>query len=364
MPDIKISALPAASPLTGTEELPLVQGGVTSKATAQDIANLGGGLTIPTVSITPALPSYVSLQYKDPSSFLIDGVTIQSSTYSVDFAQQTQGYSYYYGYNGNNLITAFSTDTEVLGEIIVQFVYQSSTADPSITSISLPTVKYISSNSPSNAFGQLSISNNNITSVSLSALEACGGLNFVSVSGLTTLSLPNLTFIRGNDGIYSISGTLNLTTLSLPSLVYNGGTININEGSSSMNISLPSLVFCDNSTFIISLGSGATSLDLSSLQFLPNTGTFTITMSGLTSFSLPALKVVSVGGPSFTFNTTLDQTSVDSLLATFAAMDGTLDTSNFNSGSLTIAGANAAPSGAGYADAAIISARGVTVTTN
>jgi hypothetical protein len=44
MPDRRISQLPAAStPLAGTEIVPLVQGGVTSRATAQDIADLGGG---------------------------------------------------------------------------------------------------------------------------------------------------------------------------------------------------------------------------------------------------------------------------------------------------------------------------------
>jgi hypothetical protein len=42
MSDKKISQLSGASlPLAGTEELPLVQGGVTKKATAQDIADLG-----------------------------------------------------------------------------------------------------------------------------------------------------------------------------------------------------------------------------------------------------------------------------------------------------------------------------------
>jgi hypothetical protein len=44
MADKKISQLTGASlPLTGTEELPIVQGGQTLKATAQDIANLAGG---------------------------------------------------------------------------------------------------------------------------------------------------------------------------------------------------------------------------------------------------------------------------------------------------------------------------------
>jgi hypothetical protein len=43
MANVKISALSSASPLIGTEEVPLVQGGVTLKTTTQDIADLAGG---------------------------------------------------------------------------------------------------------------------------------------------------------------------------------------------------------------------------------------------------------------------------------------------------------------------------------
>lgn len=43
MADKKISQLSSAGPLTGTEPLPIVQGGVTVKTTVQDIANLAGG---------------------------------------------------------------------------------------------------------------------------------------------------------------------------------------------------------------------------------------------------------------------------------------------------------------------------------
>ena len=44
MANKKISQLASSATLTGTEELPLVQGGVTLKTTAQDIADLAGGL--------------------------------------------------------------------------------------------------------------------------------------------------------------------------------------------------------------------------------------------------------------------------------------------------------------------------------
>jgi len=43
MANAKISALPIASALAGTEPLPIVQGGITKKTTTQDIANLGAG---------------------------------------------------------------------------------------------------------------------------------------------------------------------------------------------------------------------------------------------------------------------------------------------------------------------------------
>lgn len=51
MANVKISELPDATlPLSGSEAVPLVQSGVTSQATAQDIADLGGGLSAP---VTP-----------------------------------------------------------------------------------------------------------------------------------------------------------------------------------------------------------------------------------------------------------------------------------------------------------------------
>lgn len=44
MADVKISELPSATPLAGDEAVPIVQGGITSQTTVQDIANLTAGL--------------------------------------------------------------------------------------------------------------------------------------------------------------------------------------------------------------------------------------------------------------------------------------------------------------------------------
>jgi hypothetical protein len=53
MANKKISQLTAAATLTGTELLPIVQGGVTVQTTAQDIADLGGGGALPVVNTYP-----------------------------------------------------------------------------------------------------------------------------------------------------------------------------------------------------------------------------------------------------------------------------------------------------------------------
>jgi hypothetical protein len=60
MANVKISALPSAGSLAGTEPLPIVQGGVTSKTTVQDIANLA-----------PSAPggSDTYIQYNDAGDF-------------------------------------------------------------------------------------------------------------------------------------------------------------------------------------------------------------------------------------------------------------------------------------------------------
>jgi hypothetical protein len=62
MADEKISALPSAGALSGTETLPIVQGGVTKKTTVQDVANLvtAGNANITTISAAAllALPSF------------------------------------------------------------------------------------------------------------------------------------------------------------------------------------------------------------------------------------------------------------------------------------------------------------------
>jgi len=54
MPDVKISALPAAGALTGTEPVPIVQSAATKITTCQDIANLAPAVPVNPVVISAA----------------------------------------------------------------------------------------------------------------------------------------------------------------------------------------------------------------------------------------------------------------------------------------------------------------------
>ena len=88
MADSKISGLPAASSLDGTELLPFVQGGVTTQATAQDILNAdlpitSSGITV-SGDIVPSTPQGATLGSADKpfaELFLQSGsISIESDT--------------------------------------------------------------------------------------------------------------------------------------------------------------------------------------------------------------------------------------------------------------------------------------------
>lgn len=370
MPDIKISQLPVATtPLTGTEELPLVQGGVTSKATAQDIADLGGGggLAIPTFTITPSWPSWAAIIYNDPNSLKINSVTTQVSTYSLDLG----GFSVfgsYYGASGSNYITAFSTDAQAISSSFLGGILQN--VDVTLTSINLPTVKVVAGQG-FDTYGSLFLPNSaNLTSISLPNLVACQTIEFLAPAGnLTTLDLSSLSYIRGAfNAIYSSNSGLVVPTLSFSSLVtIDTGKIDMFESSPGItSVLFNNLKLFGGNIINLNLPSSVTTLNFNSLEVAPNITTFTLTMPGLASFGLPALKrITSFGYVQFDFNgCILDQTSVDNILVTLAALDGTAGTTNWTIGGINIAGGCAAPSGTGTAAAAVLVGRGISVTTN
>ena len=89
MPNVKISDLSAAStPLSGTEELPIVQSGTTVKATAQDVADLASSFSVENGGNSPQIIADVFSSR--PLSTLIGTIFIATDTYQM------------YRYNGSN----------------------------------------------------------------------------------------------------------------------------------------------------------------------------------------------------------------------------------------------------------------------
>jgi hypothetical protein len=91
MADLKISALPSATlPLAGTETIPLVQGGVTSKALASDLFQWPGG-RVSYVPIGGNIQAYVTAATAGDTLILGAGTYTVTATITVDKAILIKG---------------------------------------------------------------------------------------------------------------------------------------------------------------------------------------------------------------------------------------------------------------------------------
>lgn len=350
MANTTITGLAAATTLSGTEVLPVDQNGSTVKTTVQDIANLaggGGGLTMPTLTVVPAPPSYAPIKYFSPAIYNINGQTVQASKYGVETSFITSGATGSY-YNTNK-ITQFSTDATVIDYIPF---YQLDTA---ITSISLPTVQLLS-NSSGMTNDIFIDQTSQLQSVSLPNLQICNNTN-IQGSQINSLDFSSLFSVDNTLQIQYIS---NGTAISFPQLQNISQSLTIG-GFATPTLSFPQLKVVGY-TIDFSLGylGAPVSLNLSSLESFY---AITINSTDLTSFALPSLKSVGICTNN-QFYTSLDQTSVDNVLTAFAALDGTNGTSNWSCGSIYIAGGNSAPSATGLAAINTLINRGISVTYN
>lgn len=352
MANVTITGLSPAAALTGTEVLAIDQSGSTVKTTVQDVANLasgGGGLSLPTVSVTPAIPSYTTQKYYVPAVISINGATTDSTKYGYSFNALGEGATGIY--YTDNKITALSTTATVIDTIPVFNL------DPTFTTLSLPTVEvFIETN------GFLGILNippfSQLTSLSFANLKLLGTVT-VQGSLINTLSFPSLLSVNNNLYISSIATD---TPISFPALqVINQSLDVINFQSDT--ISFPNLVYIGNNLNLsLSAGANPQTLNLNSLQTI--FGTYVnIQMSNLTSFALPSLKYIS-NGCNIYFYTALDQTSVDNVLVALAALDGTNGTFIWSVGTINISGGNAAPGATGVTAKDVLIARGISVSTN
>jgi hypothetical protein len=195
-----------------------------------------------------------------------------------------------------------------------------------------------------------------LTTLSMSALKYVGGGISFTANSLTSLSLASLIAVNGNFGP-SVNGA---TSVTLTNLVYIGGGWSL-------------------------AATSATSIDLSSLQYI--IGATNAALNSVTSLSLPA--IVSIGNQlafssianmtTFSFGSTLkavggnvtmtggklNQASVDGILVSLAALDGTGGTTSYNNFTVNLSGGtNSTPSATGLAAKATLVGRGCTVTTN
>ena len=286
----------------------------------------------------------------------------------------------------NSLLTTFSMPNLV--NTSGQFTF---TASPSLAVIDLPLLN--------NIFGSLSGTLPALTTLTLSGLLNITAAYSLTANALTTLSCPSLLSIGTN---FAPAGTL-LSTVNMPVLTSVGGTFSPTlavlttltvtslqtvtgafglTAATLTTLSLPALT---------TLGAGfspvcalATTVTLTLLANV--TGTFVPSFAALTTLSLPALVSISglltitaanlvafsmgstlksIGGNFTMSGMKLDQASVDGILVSLAALDGTGGTTAYSSKTINLSGGtSSAPSATGLAAKTVLLARSCTVTTN
>ena len=183
-----------------------------------------------------------------------------------------------------------------------------------------------------------------------------------------------------------------LTTLSLPNLSYVGSSFGVGNMAALTTISLPALRYLGNFTgFSLSLTSGLNALTTVSLPALERiTGAISVSAApALTAFTLPTDGRFTGGGTSVSITgAALTQASVDNILQAHASLDGTNGTTSWvntlnlsggtsaapsNLGSTTTAGSNFVCAGTtctvnwtghGYATGDVLRISGITTATN
>lgn len=441
MPDQKISQLTnATTPLGGSEVAPIVQSGANAKATTQSVSNLGPALSTTSITTTGsvALPFRVALiapqRVQTPSGDIVaEGIWISA----LDYYQ-----------NLNTGVTSITFD-DATGAFADVF----SALPANVTSISFPAMKVFANS--------LGFTGTSLTSVSAPNAVACiGAINIGSgAPSLTSINLPEMQFISSQ---LSLSGATNLNTVSLPKVKFIGSTITVNACPALTSFSLPLLEGCSGFALsgtntalasvsfaaLTTIGNGSitiggtnpaltsvnfpaltslsfgisgvgtsnalTTLDFSALvsmvgnialsgtapslatvsfAALKNVGSIIIEVGASVNYSFPAIETIAptlttpdyaiylANISSFSLGSTLkqvgassfgevrsvgslNQASVDNILVRLAALDGTGGTTAFSNRTVSLGGTNAAPSATGVAAKATLVARGCTVTTN
>lgn len=233
-------------------------------------------------------------------------------------------------------------------------------------------------------WGAANVSAGAYTAVDFGSLEfVSSSLSITKKSGTdTTLDLSSLAYVGSSlaIGMHASAG------VDLSSLEYVGGVITININEQPTLPDLSSLRYTGDSISLTYAQAASGALTFTALEHIGGNVTFAI--PNLTGAHFPAL--VSMDGgfnlssgddgnmTSFTFGsdlkrisgdlgfsgTAFDQASVDGILVSMAALDGSNGTTSFDNGTIDLSGANAVPGPDGAAAINTLQDRGNTVTVN
>ena len=194
-----------------------------------------------------------------------------------------------------------------------------------------------------------------LATINMPLLTSISGTFNPTLAALTSLTLTNLATIGS---IFSLTAAT-LTTLSLPALATMGGNFSPNCALAT-TVTLTSLA---NITGTIAASFPALAT-LSLPALVSVSSTFTISAANLVTFSMGAT-LKSIGGYFTMTGMKLNQASVDGILVSLAALDGTNGTTAYSSKVVNLSGGTSStPSVTGLAAKAILVARGCVVTTN
>jgi hypothetical protein len=219
-----------------------------------------------------------------------------------------------------------------------------------------------------------------VTALDLPLLATIGG--FFDVNDTTALSFtaPSLTDVTGNmNAIFNGATTLDLTALTTVggyfSLSYGGGTVDLSALVSvggKFTLTLPNVTSIDLSalttiTGVLSMNNFAlvSTVDFPSIVTIglgiqPDF----IGMAGVQNFSLGS-GLLLVGGDVEMKSAAFTQATVDGILVSLAALDGTGGTTSYDNHDVDLSGGTSAtPSATGLTAKATLILRGNTVTTN
>lgn len=334
-----ISQLTAATtPLAGTEELPIVQGGVTVKASANSIADLFVESLI--IDADGSIGNTDNISYTIRPSFpsIINGPTIISSKAICNFGLSSYGQftATYINISGPSVFYTMGiqnfpnlTSISCTAQRIIDNIALSD--NPNVTSINFPNL---------NSVKDLSIGgyNSSVTFNFSSLVTVSGTITFSGNSGVGSTVNNSLFPLLTRAGI-AVVDTSSISSVNLPSLNY----LNYYYSAKNVAVNLPNIIEC-------------TSSDIS-LYYSISSGTFIIGTVGITKkwANSPNL---------YLSDANLNVTSVNNTLTVLASLNGTNGTTSCNNGTLVIAGGCAAPTGAGITAKTVLEGRGWTVYTN